>query len=235
MSITNREEANKYYKLINELVDEYIIKWKIRPSNLKNYLKPNSDRFNKFLERNHLHNIKGANTILKDIIDDRYHMEKDGVMAFESFKIYESEDFNITTIAQCLYKGVEKATNHMEKIIADYFDVNLGDIDIIDSERHMFKINNWDNKNIGVIVYSMEDIELIKINITELLLNELLSKKVELSTISINLSELIDKSAFNDKVETILNKEKIIDIISGCLNQFDFKTTFNNYFIWTLE
>jgi len=54
MSINNREDANKYYQIINELVDEYIDKWKIRPKNLKKYLRPGSDRFNKFLLRHSL-------------------------------------------------------------------------------------------------------------------------------------------------------------------------------------
>ena len=38
MSINNREDANKYYQTINDLVDDYIDKWKIKPSNLKRYL-----------------------------------------------------------------------------------------------------------------------------------------------------------------------------------------------------
>ena len=37
MSINNREDANKYYQVINSLVDEYTEKHKIRPSNLKRY------------------------------------------------------------------------------------------------------------------------------------------------------------------------------------------------------
>ena len=37
MSINNREDANKYYQIMNELVDEYIDKWKIRPAKLKKY------------------------------------------------------------------------------------------------------------------------------------------------------------------------------------------------------
>ncbi len=35
MSITSREDANKYYQVVNKLVDEYMDKWKIRPTNLK--------------------------------------------------------------------------------------------------------------------------------------------------------------------------------------------------------
>ena len=41
MSINNREDANKYYQIMNELVDEYIDKWKIRPAKLKKYLSHN--------------------------------------------------------------------------------------------------------------------------------------------------------------------------------------------------
>ena len=64
MSINNREDANRYYQMINDLVDEYTEKNKIRPSNLKRYLQPGSERFNKFLERNKLKDVKGAEIIL---------------------------------------------------------------------------------------------------------------------------------------------------------------------------
>jgi len=36
MSINNREDLNKYYGLLNELIDVYVEKWKIRPTRLKN-------------------------------------------------------------------------------------------------------------------------------------------------------------------------------------------------------
>ena len=79
MSINNKEDANRYYQVINGLVDDYLDKWKVRPSNLKRYLQPGSERFNKFLERNKLKDIKGAAVILKDIIEDRDSMEQQRV------------------------------------------------------------------------------------------------------------------------------------------------------------
>ena len=145
MSINNREDANRYYQMINDLVDEYTEKNKIRPSNLKRYLQPGSERFNKFLERNKLKDVKGAAVILKDIIEDRDSMEQDGVITFESFKMFESEEFKIHSMKQCLYKGIEKATSSQEKVLADHFDTNLGDIDIVDSDKHIFKLNDWEN------------------------------------------------------------------------------------------
>ena len=112
MSINTREDANRYYQVINGLVDDYIDKWKIRPSSLKRYLQPGSERFNKFLERNKLKDIKGAEVILKDIIEDRNHMESDGVITFESFKLFESEEFKIHSLKQSLYK-VELQISHV--------------------------------------------------------------------------------------------------------------------------
>ena len=50
MSISSREDANKYYQVVNKLVDDYMDKWKIRPTNLKRYLKTGSDKFEKFLK-----------------------------------------------------------------------------------------------------------------------------------------------------------------------------------------
>ena len=51
MSISNREDANKYYQLINGLVDEYVENHKIRPTKLRSYFKPNGERFQKFLKK----------------------------------------------------------------------------------------------------------------------------------------------------------------------------------------
>ena len=234
MSINTREDANKYYQVINGLVDEYTEKHKFRPSNLKRYLQPGSERFNKFLERNKLKDIKGAAVILKDIIEDRESMEKDGVITFESFKMFESEEFKIHSMKQCLYKGIEKATQKMEKILADHFDTNLGDIDIVDADKHIFKINDWNNYDVEVVIYSKEEMDVILTNVIDHLYQELSKKKIELSQhISIDLSDLIKEEAFTSKIENILTGDIAKKLISDCLdNGFKFKDEFNGYFIW---
>jgi hypothetical protein len=234
MSINNREDANKYYQMINDLVDEYTEKNKIRPSNLKRYLQPGSERFNRFLERNKLKDIKGASIILKDIIEDRESMEKDGVITFESFKMFESEEFKIHSMKQCLYKGIEKATQQMEKVLADHFDTNLGDIDIVDADKHIFKISDWNNHDVQVVIYSKEEMDVILTNIVEHLYGELSKKKIELSQhISIELSDLIKEDVFTTKIENILTGDLAKKLISDCLdNGFNFKDEFKGYFIW---
>jgi hypothetical protein len=235
MSINSREDANKYYHLVNELVDDYIDKWKIRPSNLKRYLKPGSERLNKFLIRNNLSEVKGINKVISDVIEDRYYMEKDGVMAFESFKYFESIDFRIDSLKQTLYKGIEKSDINMEKFLADLFDTNLSDIDIIDSDKHLFKVSGWSDEDIKVTIYSQEDIEIITNNIFEYLYEELKSKEVEITkNIKINLDRLIDKDKFNYQFSDIFDNNKIISTISDLLSG-EFKEKKSNYYIWIIN
>lgn len=233
MSINNREDANKYYQMINELVDDYIDKWKIRPSSLRRYLQPGSERFNRFLERNKLKDIKGSEVILKDIIEDRDHMEKDGVITFESFKMFESEEFKIQSLKQCLYKGIEKADIKMEKELADYFDVNLGDIDIIDSDKHIFRVNDWKNDDWNVVIYSKEEMDVILTNITDHLYEDLSKRKVELTkSISIELSDLIKEEAFESRIMHIMTEDLAKQLIGEALDEYKFQAESNGHFIW---
>lgn len=232
MSINNREDANKYYQLINNLVDEYTERWKIRPSNLKRYLKPGSERFNKFLERNKLKDIKGSEIILRDVIEDRNSLEKDGVLTFESYKVFESEEFKIRNMKDCLYRGIEKSNQKMEKVLADYFDTNLSDIDIVDSEKHKFKINDWENEEVSIIIYSDEDLDTIKINISNHLLSELEQKEISLTgKISLQFSDIIDLSKFEEKLQDKLTDDYSIEIVSE-LTGYEYKGRSSNHHIW---
>jgi hypothetical protein len=234
MSINNREDANKYYQLINNLVDDYIDGHKIRPSKLRSYLKPGGQRFNKFLERNKLKDIKGAEVILKDVIEDREHMEKDGVLAFESFNLLESAEWKVANLKQCLYKGVDNSDLNSEKAIADYFDINLGSIDVIDSGKHKFKIEDWKNDDWICVIYSKEELDVIKTNLIEHLYDELEKKEFELiEDIKLNLSQLIKKETFEDKVSEILNDKKLKEIISKCLgDDWLYEGNVRDYYIW---
>ena len=235
MSINNREDANKYYQMINDLVDEYTEKNKIRPSNLKRYLQPGSERFNRFLERNKLKDVKGASVILKDIIEDRESMERDGVITFESFKMFESEEFKIHSMKQCLYKGIEKATQQMEKVLADHFDTNLGDIDIIDADKHIFKINDWNNYDAEVVIYSKEELEVIEGNMIDHLYTELSKSKISLTdSISIELSDLVKKEAFESKMLDFFTKDFLIKTISDLLNGKLHEGKDSSSFIWII-
>lgn len=236
MSINSREDANKYYQVVNKLVDEYMDKWKIRPKNLKRYLKTGSDKFEKFIERNGLKDINGIKQVINDVIDDRVNMETDGVLTFESFKVFESDDFKVTSLLQCLYKGIGKTDIKTEKFLADHFDANLSQIDIVDSDKHLFKVTNWENDDLLVIVYNKDEMDIIKGNIKEYLTNELLKEKVDLIGIKIPLEDIVDKSKAENYIESFLTPGKISDLINNSLEnnftKFNFEKT-DDFYIWT--
>jgi len=236
MSINSREDANKYYQVVNKLVDEYIDKWKIKPTNLKRYLKNGSDKFEKFIERNGLKDINGIKQVINDVIEDRVHMESDGVLTFERFKIFESDEFKITSIIQCLYKGIGKTDIKAEKFLADHFDANLSQIDIVDTDKHMFKISNWENEDLLVIVYNKDEFDIIKENIKEYLYEELLKQQIDLIVgVSLRLNTLVDKDKFDTDIESKLSDNLITDLINDSLEmnytKFDFEKT-DDYYLW---
>lgn len=235
MSISSREDANKYYQVVNKLVDDYMDKWKIRPTNLKRYLKAGSDKFEKFIERNGLKDINGIKQVINDVIDDRVHMETDGVLTFESFKVFESNDFKITSLLQCLYKGVGKTDIKAEKFLADHFDTNLSQIDIVDSDKHLFKVTNWENDDLLAIVYNKDEMDIIKSNIVEYLTDELLKEEVDLLGLTIKLESLVDKSKAESYIESKLDNERITDLVNNSLEnnftKFEFEKT-DYFYLW---
>lgn len=213
--ITNSEEANKYYQIINQYIDEYTETHKIKPSNIGKYLK-NNQRLVKFVERKGLKDVKNINRVISDVIDDRIAMEKDLVKTFESFKLFESDEFKIINLRQCLYKGIEKTSIHHEKILADYFDVSLSHIDIIDSDKHIFKIESL-NSDIECVIYTENEVEIVRENMKEYCFEQVFNKSVKLEGLSIELNvsikDFIDVEKFETHINSILTSEKVRTII----------------------
>jgi hypothetical protein len=163
-------------------------------------------------------------------------MESDGVLTFERFKVFESDDFKITSIIQCLYKGIGKTDIKAEKFLADHFDANLSQIDIVDTDKHMFKISNWENEDLLVIVYNKDEFDIIKENIKEHLYDELLKQQIDLIVgVSLKLNTIIDKDKFNTDIESKLTDNLITDLINDSLEmnytKFDFEKT-DDYYLW---
>ncbi len=235
MAINNSEDLNKYYSLINNLVDNYVESNKIKPSNLLNYLKPGSDRFNRFLTRNGLNEVKGSEIILRDILVDRAGMEEDGVYTFETYKYYESNEFKLKSMRVCLYKGIDKSTIKEEKVIADYFDINLGDIDVKDAEKHMFKISDWHNDNWEVIIYSKEDIDVIKNNFVDFTYEEVNNSKITVADkIVVEIKDLLDKQSTTEKISKSFNDGVVLEQITEALGDgYRLLDKVGEYYLWS--
>lgn len=214
--IKSSDDLNKYYNLVNQYVDEYVDNWKIKPNNLKNYLLGNKSRLVRFLEKRGLKDINNINRVLIDVIEDRIAIFNDGVLTFENFKLFESEEFKIVEVRECLYKGLGKATIEHEKILADEYDVSLSEIDILSSDRRHFKVYEDE-----VIVYTKEDIKIISENIKRLSFDKILksSISIQLGEIKeISIENFIDSNKLESYVENMLDISLINKIIRDIIN-----------------
>ena len=234
MSISNREEANKYYQLINGLVDGYVESHNIRPSSLRRYFKPDGERMQKFLLKNKLSEIPGVKQVLNDVIDDRVSEEIDGVITFETFKYFESEEFKINSMKECLYKAIDKSTISQEKVLADYFDTNLSSIDVVDTHKHRFTLVDWEGGLKHVVIYSEEEVETIKDNFIQHLFEEISKKEIQVGNFQMQLSSLINKDLVFGTLEEKFTKPVITDSICSCLGEdWEFQAVSTGQFIWT--
>jgi len=214
--MNNSEEANKYYKLINEYIDDYLENWKISPKNLKKYL--NTNRISNFLEKRGLKEIKNINKVISDIIQDRISIENDKVVKFESFRINENSEFQSKNISQCLYNGIEKANIEHEKIIADHYNISLSQINIIDTNTHKFNVEDE-----NFIIYKEDELEIIKENLKEWAINKSLNDSIKIhlgnKEIDIPISAIVDQDKLKESIEKEIKDIKwIISNILKCKN-----------------
>lgn len=220
-------EWDKYYDIINDYIDDYIEKNKIRPSNLGRYFR-SSEKLNnlairvknkKSLELDEM-GIESLKKIISSIIDDRVAMEKDGILKFEKFKFFESTEFKILDFKQCLYKGIDKVTIEHEKILADYFDTSLSSISVVDSDKHIFSVDTL-RGDIECVIYTNEELDIIKENMIDHFFNQVFNKSVKIEgteiDLDVRLSEFIDESKFRDYISGLLTVEKVREIISNLL------------------
>jgi len=216
--INNSEDLNKYYNIVNQYVDEYIDKWKIKPTNLKNYLLGNKSRLVNFLEKKGLKDINRIDRVVSDVIEHRVELYKDGVITFENFKLLESEEFKVLDLKQCLYKGIEKATINHEKILADFFDLSLSQIDPISPDKHTFWVHDVDTP---VIIYNNDELSIVKENIIDYAYNQMFNKTISLdlglSKFDVKIGDFISEEQFKIKFHESLTIDKLKDVICSLL------------------
>lgn len=160
---------------------------------------------------------------------------RNNIMKFEKYKLFESDKYEIDDLKEVLYKGIEKSNIQIEKVIADNYDTNLSDIDTINADKHIFRLNIWNNITF-VIAYSEDEFNTIKENINKHLTNYLSTKKIELiNDISINLSDIISGDKSYNKIEKILTEDLIKDIITKLLGAYKFEKKTNGYYLWEFK
>ncbi len=154
--IENRKELSDYFKQVNKGIDKYTVDHKIKPSSLSKFIKNNGGT-SKFVKDLGLSDISGINKVVDQALKSRLHMEKDGVLKFESFKLLENqnqiEKREYLTLED-IYLQVNPSDIKHEKILADAFDVSLGHIEEVDAKKHQYSIS----KNIEAYIFTQDDI-----------------------------------------------------------------------------
>jgi len=213
--IKTSEDANKYYQLVNQYIDEYVETWNIKPTNLKSYLLGNKSNLLKFIERRGLSEVSNIETVLSDVIDDRVSLFNDSIMTFENFKFLESNEFQILDLRTSLFKGVQKASIEHEKILADLFDVSLSQIDVINSDEHTFSIDND-----KIYVFSNSEKLILEENILIHIYNKLKDQKlvINIGNQLIEISSDVYLKTFEDFKTKMTIKDELSNYIAACLS-----------------
>lgn len=209
IEIKSREDANKYYKLVNKLVDEFVDKTKARPIEAYNYIKRNK---NKFLERNELSEINGIEKILMDIIQHRKSLQMDKIITFENYNsIFEN-------IGDLKSKNIYK-----EKVLADFFHISSGHVDAINQDLNIYKIKDFDNEFM-VCILSDYDVSILKNNLKKLLTKRISDQNFNIDEMTgeflqndsqIKFSDLVDDTKLSNLLDNLID-------LDSCLKYFQY-------------
>jgi len=205
--IDNTHDANKYYKLVNDFIDKYIVDWKIRPSRLASYLK-NSEKFEKFLIKNNLKEVWNINRIINDVIEDRTGLEHDGVLKFEKYNLLKENLISLGT-----------ANISYEKVLADYYNIGLSHISLKDKSLNLYEIEDFDTKKIAIIFSKkdfLENLENIRFNIQKTVLldyHEIDDLEGYNFSLDLRIGDVVDNKKLSSKLEEIVDKNFFISIL----------------------
>lgn len=200
--ISNTEEGNQYYKLINEYIEKYIITHKIKPSNVKKYFK-NSKNRTSFLERYKLNDIVGIKRVLDDVIDDWHSVEKDAVMKFENFI---NEDMGSMSIDA---SGME-----YERILADLYGTSVGHVEVTDNKDHKYNVTDF-GKKIDVIIYSDKDIENFNKSLLPILIKEANEFTIDIHQVDVGLKSGKElKTYISFPLSSVVSEEKLSEYLN---------------------
>ena len=206
--ISNREEANNYYKLVNNAINDFMGETKARPSEVHKYLTKNGV---KFLKRLELSDVEGIDSVLNDVLLHRRHMEDDKIITFESFSKLNESSVNVGS----------PSVEH-EKVLADVFNTSLGHIDVLDPQLHLFKISDF-GKDVYAIIFNESEISKIKEDLIIKIKDEVTSKVINVSDVSgvsispikFWLSDVLDETKLSESINSKISSDLVFDFIKS--------------------
>lgn len=205
--MNNSEEITKIYKSVGKKIDNYIDNWKIKPENLEQYL--SGKRLKRFIQSEDLESIKGIETIISDIIQDRISINRDLVKKFENFIFGNDQSDGSVDF----WSGIGKSSIDHEKILADFYDVSLSEVDIVDTDSHKFKVLSDE-----VLVFTDSELDVISENLKLNKIGYIKNKEIELfKDVRIYLSDIVDDKKLSMRVDDIVS-EGLYEMIKKELN-----------------
>jgi len=216
--ISNSEDLNKYYKMINLKLKKFS-DMNIPQNKIAKYLKPGTENFKAFIKSDEdLKDVDGIETVLKDIIEDTYAAYKDGLFNKKNKKgaVEKFENFLIKENVLNIELSDGDMHNH-EKALADIYKVSISYIDVLDPKIHLYKVN--DNGRIRkAMVLTISEIDKVKIAIIDHLALEINNKHFNFTdlklTIPIKLEDIVSLSSLKSALAERVTKDDVIKIIA---------------------
>ncbi len=235
--ITNSSELNQYYGKINKHIDEYIKSYNVTPSEIYRYINKNMSRF---LENIGISDIENIQIVVKDVVEHRKNMERDKIFKFEQF----SNGLN-----ESLISLTPSGIDH-EKVLSDYYNTSLGHINILEPDLHLYEIRDFDNIKKSII-FSIEEIGLLKNKIQQKISDEIMEKEVELNSLygqildtkmDFLLKSIVSPDLLKENINSKLDDGLLIKMITtlipnsmldvGNASNVKMKEIYKGYYIW---
>ena len=233
--ISNREEANNYFKVINNAVNKFSEETKSRPSEMHRYLYRNGKSF---LKRLGLDEVEGIQGVLSDVLLHKKHLEEDKIITFESFSKVNEGLLNISS-----------PDVNYEKVLADFHNTSLGHIDLIDSGIHLYRVNDF-GKVVHSIIFTKEDINNVKGQLCKLISDEVLGKSfvinsvgnVSVSDTRFWLSEIVENGILQEQIQSKVSLKMVVSFICDSINSVTIESEMfdpmsysevDGFYVWT--
>lgn len=214
--ITNSEELNYYYNMVNTKLKKYS-DMNISQDKIAKYLKPGTSNFNRFIsEDDDLKDVDGIEVVLRDIILDTYAAFKDGLfkqIAKRSVKKFEN------FLTENIFEEKELTDDEIythEKALADIFRISISHIDCINKLMHVYKI--FDNGLVKyAVIYTKEEFQKERNIGVETVVDYYLNKMQQLDS-RVNVNDIVNRENIKKQWNGIITDE---DIIKAMLNKFE--------------
>src|SRR5574344_1749855 len=241
MVINNSKDANKYYQIVNDDIDNYLSNHNITAKQLLKKMKSSITFLPKFIESNNLTDIEKdkvrmiENNKIKLFYDilvesDEYTTNDDKL----SKDIVVNGDKKIAnTFNECIYLDIPQSDSQYENVLADYFDTNLGDITPMDVDKHIYGVKSWNSKDM-VIIFSKNDLDTIRTNFVNKIYNGFIKRQITIiDDIKMDMKDIIDVNNFTNMIYNIIDYMMICHIVEKYLkDNYKYENIRNDFYIF---